>query len=101
VASWLVDNSMLMHWRTLDAAQALVRLADFAKQDASYVPTTSLQTSRWHVRFGAREFELLCTGPKFYDTRAGMGGGGAVDLLIHCMSLDFKAAVRYLLERNL
>jgi hypothetical protein len=30
-----------------------------------------------------------------------MGGGGAVDLLIHCMGLDFKAAVRYLLERNL
>jgi hypothetical protein len=96
----LVDNSVLMRWRALDAAHLLDCLADHAKPDASYVPTTSLQTTRWHARFGSREFELLCSGPKFFDTRTNKGGGGAVDLVTYCMGLDFKAAVRFLEERG-
>ncbi len=97
----LVDNSVLMRWRALDAAHLLACLADHAKPDASYVPTTSLQTTRWHARFGSREFELLCSGPKYFDTRANKGGGGAVDLAMHCLGLDFKSAVSYLQEKNL
>lgn len=97
----VVDNLALLRWRALDASHLLACLADHAKKDASYVPTTALQTTRWHARFGAREFELLCTGPKFFDTRTNTGGGGAVDLAMHCLGLDFKAAVRYLKGKNL
>lgn len=96
----LVDNSTLQRWRELCAVQMLVQLADHAKQDVSYLPITSLHTTRWHARFGAREFELLCTGPKFFDTRANTGGGGAVDLVSHCLGFDFKAAVQFLQERG-
>jgi hypothetical protein len=85
----------------LEATRVLIRLADHAKEDVSFTPNTALMTTRWHARFGAREFELLCTGPKFFDTRAGTGGGGAVDLVMHCLGLDFKGSVRYLQEQNL
>ncbi len=101
MARQLVDNSVLSHWRAMDAVRVLTRLADHAKEDVSFTPNTALMTTRWHVRFGAREFELLCNGPKFFDTRAGTGGGGAVDLVIHCLGIDFKAAVQYLKRKNL
>jgi hypothetical protein len=74
-----VDNLVLIRWRAEDAAQLLIRLADHAKPDASFLPISSLHTTRWHARFGAREYELLCTGPKFFDASANKGGGGAVD----------------------
>jgi hypothetical protein len=96
----LVDNSTLHRWRGLNAAQLLVHLADHAKQDPSFSPTTAVHTTRWHTRFDTCEFELLCTGPKFFDTRANIGGGGAVHLVTHCMRLDFKGAVRFLQERG-
>jgi hypothetical protein len=100
MARQLVDNSTLDRWRGLSAAQVLVHLADHAKQDSSFSPTTAVHTARWHARFGDREFELLCTGPKFFDTRANKGGGGAVDLVAHCLGLDFKATVRLLQDRG-
>ena len=40
-----------------------------------------------------RNFELLLTGPKFYDTRQKRGGGGAIDLVMHLYQIDFKKAV--------
>ncbi|MBZ3343388.1 hypothetical protein IPR00_22095, partial [Xanthomonas perforans] len=38
--------------------------------------------------------ELLATGPKWYDTRAEKGGGGAIDLAMHLLRLDFVSAVK-------
>jgi len=101
MARQVVDKLTLARWRELDACQLLVKLADHAKRDLSFAPTTSHGTTRWHARFGTREFELLCTGPKFFDTRTNKGAGGAVDLVTYCMGLDFKAAVRFLRERGL
>jgi hypothetical protein len=42
------------------------------------------------------EFEILTTGPKWYDTRARRGGGGAIDLAIHVLGLSFVDAVKHL-----
>jgi hypothetical protein len=50
---------------------------------------------------GAREFELLLTGPKFWDTRMEVGGGGAIDLACHLAGCSFKAAVRLLHSASL
>ena len=33
---------------------------------------------------------------KFFDTRADKGGGGAIDLAMHLLRLDFVAAVKRL-----
>ncbi|WP_213959915.1 hypothetical protein [Variovorax sp. dw_954] len=96
-----VDNSALERWRNLDSAHVLGVIADFAKRDAEYVPTKSALSTRWHATVGGRDFEILCTGAKFLDTRANKGGGGAVDLVMHLTDSDFKAAAKVLRSRGL
>lgn len=96
-----VDKSSLSRWRELPAVHVLTALADHAKRDASYVAVKSPLSSRWHARYGSREFELLLTGPKFWDTRERKGGGGAVDLAMHLAQVDFSEAVRLLESHGL
>lgn len=96
-----VDNSTLKRWRELDAVVVLDALADCVKQDRTYIPTTSRQSTRWNVRVAGRDWELLCTGPKFWDTRTESGGGGAVDLTMYLYRISFKAAVSLLREKGL
>ena len=96
-----VDNSVLSHWRELAAVDVLTSLADYAKRDVSYVAVKSPLSSRWHARFGSHEFELLLTGPKFWDTQARKGGGGAVDLAMHLARVKFSEAVRLLESHGL
>lgn len=89
-----VDNSELERWRSVPAAVALQSaLCTHAKLDPTFNPLKCQSTTRWHVSAGGRDFELLCTGTKFFDTRAQRGGGGAVDLVMHLYGLDFKGAV--------
>jgi hypothetical protein len=95
-----VDNSSLERWRSLDAVRVLQVIADHAKRDASFVPAKAANTQRWHASVSGQDFELLLTGPKFWDTRENVGGGGAVDLAMHVTRLKFKAAVRLLTERR-
>lgn len=96
-----VDNFELDRWRQLAAVDVMLALADHAKQDASFVPRVRRRSMRWHVTAGSSDFELLCTGPKFLDTRAGKGGGGALDLAMHLFGLDFKQAAQLLRAKGL
>ena len=96
-----VDNFALARWRGMDAASALQALADYAKQDASFRPRANTETTRWHATIKGGDFEILCTGPKFYDSRSGHGGGGAIDLVMHLLQLEFKQAVAALRENQL
>jgi len=88
--------SKLDHWRTLDPAYVLIRLSEHAKSDVTFVPRKDPATSRWHASVGGQDFELLLTGPKFWDCRANIGGGGAVDLVMHLKGIGFKAATTFL-----
>jgi hypothetical protein len=96
-----VDKSNLARWHSLDAAVVLKALVDYAKEDASYVPRLNTWSSRWHVNVAGNDFEILCTGPKFWDQRANCGGGGAIDLAMHLFGINFKKAARLLAERTL
>lgn len=96
-----VDNSTLKRWRDLDAIVVLNALADHIKLDRTFQPTTSRLSTRWIVHAAGREWEMLCTGPKFWDTRAERGGGGAIDLVMHLHRIPFKAAVALLKEKGL
>ncbi len=96
-----VDNLTLQRWRQLDAATVLLALAEHAKPDASFVPTKNAATRRWHANVRGREFELLLTGPKFWDSRAQCGGGGAVDLTMHLAGFGFRCAATVLKEHGL
>lgn len=92
-----VDKSTLGRWQALPAERVLVAIADHAKQDVTFESGSS--STRWHVSAAGRDFEVVCNGAKYFDTRAGLGGGGAVDLAMHLWELDFKGAVR-LLKRS-
>ena len=47
---------------------------------------------KWHTSAGA----LSVTGAKFMNWHGSVGGGGAIDLVMHLNHLDFKAAVDWL-----
>lgn len=96
-----VDNSALEHWRGLDCLVVLSAVADHAKEDSAFVPRECLQSTRWHVSVAGFDYELLCTGPRFFDTRARHGGGGAIDLVMHLFQVDFRHAVALLRDKGL
>ncbi len=96
-----IQTTVLLRWQQLDAAVVLSAIADHAKKDRTFTPTKSRESSRWHASVGSREFELLLTGPKFWDTRARQGGGGAVDLVMHLARMDFRQASQWLHEHHL
>ncbi|WP_336601527.1 hypothetical protein [Paraburkholderia bengalensis] len=91
--SRLVDDRTLELWRELDALVVLDRLGCYAKRDMSFRPIKASKTARYHVNANGRDWELLLTGPKFWDSRAEKGGGGAIDLAMHLFALDFKRAL--------
>ncbi len=91
----------LQRLRQIPAALALTALATYAKRDSTFVPTKSLSTERWYATVGSYQFELLLSGPKFYDARTKVGGGGAIDLAIHLHRLSFIDAVGLLRKRGL
>ena len=96
-----VDNSELARWRCLDAGDLIERLCTYAKQDPTFQPRLHGQATRWHCNMDGAEYELLCDGPKFYDTRACLGGGGAIDLVMHLRQLEFKPAAQLLRKLGL
>jgi len=50
--------------------------------------------AKWHTSRGA----ISITGQKFMNWSQGLGGGGAIDLIIHLKAYDFKTAVSWLSE---
>ena len=88
----------LTRLREMPASDALGLLATYVKVDPTYVPVKVNHSRRWHVRTVRGEFELLTTGPKWYDTRARRGGGGAIDLAMHVLGLSFVDAVKHLIS---
>jgi hypothetical protein len=96
-----VNKTVLERWRAMDAHVVLNAIADYSKQDRTFDPRKSHDTTRWHAHIAGHDVELLCTGPKFFDTRAHRGGGGAVDMVMHLYGVDFKAAVAQLQSSGL
>jgi hypothetical protein len=96
-----INEGQLARWQNLDAVVVLAVVADHAKRDDSYRPRKDEGSSRWHVSAGGHDYELLVTGPRFWDTRARRGGGGALDLVMHLLGVDFKGATRQLRDLQL
>ena len=89
----------LVHLRETPSDAALRLLAIFCKADASYHPIKDSNSRRWHIRTESGEFEILTTGVKWYDPRAKVGGGGAIDLAMHILQVSFVDAVKILTAR--
>ena len=76
---------------------ALAAISRMVKEDTTFVPTKDARTRRWNVCTEKGDYEILTTGCKWYDTRAKIGGGGAIDLAIHVLGLSFVNAVKRLI----
>ena len=87
---------LLESLRSMVVTKALDALGLHWKRDPDFQPVKDAATIRLHVAVGGQVFELLVTGAKFFDTRADKGGGGAIDLAMHLLRLDFVAAVKRL-----
>jgi hypothetical protein len=92
------DRATLTPLREMSSEDALALLAIQCKRDSSFEPVKEPTTRRWHAHTSGGEFEILTTGTKWYDTRAKIGGGGAIDLAMHVLRLPFVDAVRILMD---
>lgn len=91
-----MEKSLVSRWWEPPAIDMLTAHAEHAISDVPYNAPKSLLSSRWHVCYASREFELLLVGPKYWDLSARKGGGGAADLAKHLALIDFSATVRLL-----
>ena len=94
------DQATLSRLQQMSGADALALLALHLKADPTYQPLKDPRSRRWHIRTERGEFEILTTGPKWYDTRARKGGGGAIDLTMHVRVASFVDAVLFLTQAS-
>ena len=73
-------------------------IATTVKADTTFVPTKDARTRRWTVHTERGDYEILTTGCKWYDTRAKIGGGGAIGLAMYVLGLSFVDAVNRLIS---
>jgi hypothetical protein len=90
------DERSLNKYRNMDCTKVFPFICKYFKEDAEFTPIKSSSTSRWNVNSAGRDYELLITRCKWYDTMAKTGGGGAVDLTMHLLEMDFVPAVKLL-----
>lgn len=90
------DVELLSWLREVPLARALDDLGLHVAVDRDFAPVKNPGTQRWIVSLAAGTAELLVTGVKWYDTRIGKGGGGAIDLVMHLEGVNFVAAVKRL-----
>jgi hypothetical protein len=82
--------STLTRLRQMPACDALALLATHVKSDPTFRPVKDDQSQRWHLCTRRGDFEIVTTGPKWYDTRARHGGGGAIDLAIYLLDVTIR-----------
>lgn len=70
------------------------------KVDVGFSPVKDPRTKLVHVSVGDRVFSLLITGNKWFDSISEVGDGGAIDLTMHLLNIDFVSVVK-LLNQNL
>jgi hypothetical protein len=93
---------MLARIRVMPLLQVLNMLRDdghlFWRRDLDFVPEKDGNTVRLFLSSSSGfAWEILVTNLKWYDVRAGKGGGGGIDLVMHLFGVDFVAGVKLLL----
>ena len=96
-------NEQLVQVRALPLIGILDRLKEegvlFWRRDEDFVPEKNNRTMRLFISVPSGiAWEMLLTDSKWFDTRAGKGGGGGIDLVMYLFGLDFVMAVKLLLE---
>ncbi|WP_265283484.1 hypothetical protein [Verminephrobacter aporrectodeae] len=69
----------------------------FWRRDPEFVPEKDQRTIRLFLSSPSGfSWEVLVTGFKWFDVRAGKGGGAGIDLVMHLLDVDFVVAVKLL-----
>lgn len=89
-------DSSLNELRELPLSDALEMLGAFVKPDREFVPLKSVSTKRLNVSTAGGDWEIVITSSLWYDTRARVGGKGAIDLAMHVLGIGCAEAVRAL-----
>ena len=95
-------NDETLAWvREMPLSQVLDKLRDdgklFWRRDPDFVPEKDKRTVRLFLSSPSGfAWEVLVTGLKWFDVRAGKGGGGSIDLVMHLLDIDFVKAVKLL-----
>ncbi len=92
------DDETLAWVREMPLSQVLDKLRDdgqlFWRRDPDFVPEKDKRTVRLFLSSPSGfAWEVLVTGLKWFDVRAGKGGGGGIDLVMHLLGIDFVKAV--------
>jgi hypothetical protein len=74
----------------------LERLGFYVSRDSAFQPRLNKRTVSLFVSDNNDVHELIVTGEKWFDKRENVGGGGAIDLVMHLKKVSFSGAVRFL-----
>ena len=93
------DDETLAWVREMPLSQVLDKLRDdgqlFWRRDPDFVPEKDKRTVRLFLSSPSGfAWEVLVTGLKWFDVRAGKGGGGGIDLVMHLLGIDFVKGVK-------
>lgn len=73
----------------------------FWKRDREFRPLKDRHSLRVLVSSASGpSWELIISGEKWFDTRTRVGGGGAIDLAMYLLKIDFLKAMQLLSERQ-
>lgn len=82
--------------RAVPLLETLEVLGYYVSKDSAFEPRKTKRTISVFISNDADVRELIITGEKWYDKREQVGGGGAIDLVMHLRKLSFSRAVRLL-----
>ena len=89
------DDETLAWVREMPLSQVLDKLRDdgqlFWRRDPDFVPEKDKRTVRLFLSSPSGfAWEVLVTGLKWFDVRAGKGGGGGIDLVMHLLGIEHE-----------
>lgn len=83
--------------RNLNLVEVLSSLCTYVTQDKTYEPRRNERSQLYVAEVNGRRFNnLLITEARWFDLDAKKGGGGAIDLTMHLMKVNFVQAVKLL-----
>lgn len=94
-------ESLVERVRTIPLQRALEGLGFFVSRDGAFQPRKNARTEAVFVTDSAGVHELILTGEKWFDKLENVGGGGAIDLVMHLKGVSFSKAVRLLAKEVL
>lgn len=82
--------------RKISLEEVAEALSYYCKVDTRFVPIKDKKTKLYNIVTPRGEFHIIVTGEKWFDEQRKVGGGGAIDLIMHITKFDFVRSVKVL-----